>query len=115
MIIKHKYTTLNEFIKLTRTDKYLSARCKKQETSFTYYHFRDIVIPTPCKLIFTWYVKNKRTDPDNLAFAKKFILDGAMQAGAIPNDSLKHITGFEDKFEIADYYGVKIEWEVNDG
>ena len=51
-------------------------------------------------LKFTWYTKNNRKDADNIAFAKKFVLDGFMKAGLLGNDNRKHITGFQDEFAV---------------
>ena len=52
----------------------------------------------PCRLKFTWYLRDKRKDPDNVAFAKKFILDGFQQCGFMSNDNWAHIIGFVDEF-----------------
>lgn len=40
----------------------------------------------------------RKKDPDNIAFAKKFIFDGMMEAGFIENDNLNYIEGFSDYF-----------------
>lgn len=52
----------------------------------------------PLHFHFTWYCPNKRKDPDNISFAKKFILDGLQVAGVIENDGWKQIAGFSDAF-----------------
>ena len=39
-----------------------------------------------------------RRDPDNIAFAKKFILDAAAVRGVLPDDSFKYIHKIEDNF-----------------
>ena len=49
---------------------------------------------------FSWYCKNQRVDPDNIAFGKKFVLDGFIKAGILSNDGWNDIKGFEDKFFI---------------
>lgn len=54
--------------------------------------------PTPARISFQWFVPNKRKDPDNIAFAKKYILDGLVSAGVLENDSHKQIHGFSDSF-----------------
>ena len=45
-------------------------------------------------------MQNKRKDKDNIAFAKKFILDGMIQAKLIQNDGWKEISGFTDEFHV---------------
>ena len=53
----------------------------------------------PVKLEFIWYCDSRRRDPDNIASAKKFIIDGLVQAGILKKDGWKQIKGFVDKFE----------------
>jgi hypothetical protein len=64
---------------------------------------------TPVRLKFIWLCKNKRIDPDNRAFAKKFVLDGMVKAKILPDDTMRYITGFIDEFVISDKEGVVIE------
>jgi len=45
-----------------------------------------------------WYEADRKRDPDNVAFAKKFVLDALRKAGTIPGDGWKHIAGFKDLF-----------------
>jgi Holliday junction resolvase RusA-like endonuclease len=45
---------------------------------------------------FEWHEKTKRRDADNIAFAKKFILDALVKMGVLPNDSRKYVKGFYD-------------------
>jgi len=65
-------------------------------------------LDVPCRLKFTWRVKNKRVDLDNCAFAKKYVLDGFVKAGLIPDDSMKYITEFTDTFVVDKNVGVDI-------
>jgi hypothetical protein len=62
-------------------------------------------------LTFHWYCKNKKKDKDNISFAKKFILDGLVQAGVLPNDGWNDIEGFKDEFYI-DKQDPRIEVEI---
>ena len=109
-----EYPSLNQYIKIERGNKYQSAKVKKEYTNITMYlTMGKKKINTPCKLKFTWYIKNKRTDPDNICFARKFALDGIVKSGIIPDDTFKHIKGFTDEFivinEIHKEVGVMIE------
>ena len=54
----------------------------------------------PIDLHFKWYVPNRKKDKDNIAFGKKFILDGMLQAGLIENDGWKQIGNFKDSFVV---------------
>ena len=39
----------------------------------------------------TWYEPNEKRDPDNIMAGQKFILDGLVKAGTIPNDTRRYI------------------------
>lgn len=41
-----------------------------------------------------------RRDPDNIAAAVKFIWDGLVEAGVIPNDGWKENGGWSNHFEV---------------
>ena len=45
-----------------------------------------------------WDCPNRKKDPDNIAFAKKFILDGLREALVLENDGWNNIVSFEDHF-----------------
>jgi Holliday junction resolvase RusA-like endonuclease len=109
MFIKGKFTSLNNYISAERTNRYKAAALKKAQTQLVYYQVRGLKIETPCKIKMTWHIKDKRTDPDNIAFAKKYILDGLVQANVIPDDTFAHIKGFVDEFVVSKEVGVKIE------
>jgi len=48
---------------------------------------------------FEWHEEGRLRDMDNIAFAKKFILDGLVEAGRIPDDGWNWISGFSDSFK----------------
>ena len=52
-----------------------------------------------CFFKFYWQAKNRRTEKDNLAAARKFILDGLELAG-IMKDHWDNVIGWTDLFEI---------------
>ena len=110
IFIPHQFITLNKYINAERKNKFAAAKIKKEETEFVYWTCKGLKIETPCKLKFSWFVKDKRSDPDNIAFAKKFILDGFIKANVIPNDNMQHIIGFVDEFVVnKENIGVEIE------
>lgn len=59
-----------------------------------------------------WIEKNKKRDKDNIAFAKKFILDGLVKAGIIANDGWKEISGWSESFAV-DKLNPRIEITVH--
>ena len=100
--IKGSFTSLNEYINAERGNRYAAAEIKKNETERAYWHFKNLpkINQYPIKLEFTWFVKDKRKDPDNISFAKKFILDGMVESGFIKNDGFNNISEFKDNFRI---------------
>jgi len=103
-ILLGEYTTLNEYTDANRTHYRVGAGVKKTETERARWELRQQfgdAPPLPKSILkFTWYRKNKRTDPDNIAFAKKFILDAMQEVGIISNDGWSQVAGFIDCFEV---------------
>ena len=54
--------------------------------------------------------KTRRRDADNIASAKKYILDAMQHMNVIPNDNRKIVTGFTDEIidDTSDYVEVNI-------
>ncbi|HAA8015633.1 TPA_asm: hypothetical protein GHE28_15395 [Listeria monocytogenes] len=103
IIIPLPLTDLNTYINKERGHRQAAAKVKKQMTYICSSYVKlamqhGVKFPVPCRLKFTWIIPNKRKDPDNIAFAKKFIFDGMMKAGFIENDNLNYIEGFSDYF-----------------
>jgi len=62
-------------------------------------------------LIITWYEPNEKRDIDNVSGGVKFICDGLVRAGTIPNDTRKYVKSITHKFE-TDRQNPRIEIEV---
>ena len=108
-------TSLNDYISVERTNRFMAASVKKAETEGIALLARNAApIPDdayPVSVYFKWYVKDRRKDPDNIAYAKKFILDGLQDAGIITNDSFKCISHFSDDFFV-DKLEPRVEVEI---
>lgn len=106
---------LNEFIRANRSNKYLGAKCKKQEQEFIKIYIRqqlgNIKIEKPVQGKFIWIEENKKRDLDNICFAKKFILDSLVELGTLKDDNRKMVCGFKDDFGYADESKVIVELE----
>ena len=63
--------------------------------------------------IITWYEPDLRRDPDNIMAGQKFIMDGLVQAGVIPDDSQKYIAGIVHRFRV-DKRRPRVEVEIID-
>lgn len=117
IIIPRELMDLNKFINLQRGNRYGGAKAKKDQTNLcTMYIKRAMakglkVTKFPIVVKFKWVMPNKRKDKDNIAFAKKFVLDSMQESGLIPGDGWKHIWGFEDSFEV-DKDNPRVEIEI---
>lgn len=106
IIIPSALPTLNEYTNSNRTHYHQGAKVKKRATHLCKVHIQKAMTEgfklttLPLSLKCTWYVKDKRKDPDNIAFAIKFILDGAIAAKLIPNDGWKDIKSISHEFVI---------------
>ena len=101
VVIDGELPTLNEYSNAERSNKFMAANIKKIYTNHVseqlmIKHIKKII--HPIKIAFNWYRKNKKSDPDNIVFAKKYILDGLVKHGTIENDGWKQIKGFSDNW-----------------
>ena len=117
-VIDDKLPSLNDYINVCRRNKYNGAKFKKDVENLILIYIRNatvkkILTPTdkPVIVHFEWHEKTKRRDADNIASAKKYILDAMQKAGIIPNDNRKYVKGFTDVIidDKKDYVVVKIE------
>lgn len=72
---------------------------------------KNIAINQPVSLVFSWYEPNKKRDKDNIAFAKKFILDSLVKSRILQGDGWKYVDGFSDKFYV-DKNSPRVEVEM---
>lgn len=88
-----RFPTLNEYIDCERGSTIAAAAMKKKCTEQVKEQcLSQQIQPVNGKvdLLFEWH-SSTRHDPDNVAFAKKFILDGLQLAGVLENDNRKFI------------------------
>lgn len=102
IIIEGRLPSLNTLIAGMNKNRYIGNKIKQDNTKICETAFR-----TQCKnkyekvsINFLWVEKDKRRDKDNVASAKKFILDGMQKAGIIKNDNWNGVEGFRDDFAI---------------
>lgn len=111
---------LNEYGAAERTNKFAGAKMKKEYTDLAAWYIRSAKLQpytTPVIISFHWFEPSTRRDPDNIIFAKKFILDGLVAAGVIPNDNQKWIRGFnaERWNAVTDKKRVGVELTIREG
>lgn len=100
VVIDEKLPSLNEYINACRTNKYVAAKMKRDiEQLIGYYILRLPRFEKPVKIHFHWVEGNEKRDIDNVAFAKKFILDALVKYHKLENDNRKNVYAFTDTFE----------------
>jgi len=113
-------TSLNEYINAERSNRFIGAKLKKENTEnvqmqcLSDENRKQEPIEKPCLINFRWFTKNKKKDPDNISSAgRKFILDGLVKSGILKDDTRKFVKGFTDNFEIdVDQPRVEIEFTI---
>jgi len=93
LVFPGEFPSLNEYINAERRNRFIAAKIKKETTQRVKQacaqYARTIDYPVHVQCI--WYTKNERKDPDNVAFAIKFLLDGIVEAGLLTNDTRKYV------------------------
>ena len=101
-VIEGKFPGLNDYIDAERANRFAASKMKRRETSRVRAAALDQRMPhfdRPVKVRFLWVEESRRRDLDNVAFAKKFVLDGLVEAGVIDGDGQRFVKGFRDDFE----------------
>lgn len=110
--IPMKLPSLNEYIQACRNNKYAGAKFKTNIEDDIMWYINSLPrFERPVKINFTWIEGNKKRDIDNVAFAKKFILDALVKAGKLKDDNRNCVTAFTDSFEYTKEFKVILEIE----
>lgn len=110
VFIQGKFPTANEYIDACRRNRYQAAKMKRDAEQLVMLQARRLSpIKQRVRIRFVWHEANRKRDPDNVAFAKKFILDALQRIGKLKNDNAQFIAGFEDWFTYGEGQGVFVE------
>ena len=110
--IPMKLPSLNEYIRVCRANPFQASKFKKDLESNIAIYLKELpYFENPIKIHFYWVESNKRRDLDNVAYAKKHILDALVKAGKLKDDNRKCVYAFTDTFEHGDETKVIIEIE----
>lgn len=111
-----KLPSLNDYICACRSNKYQGAKFKEEIEILIGWAIRQAMCKgelkrttKPITVHFEWHERTKRRDLDNIASAKKFILDALQKQKIIPNDSRKYVKGFTDTVVDDDMDFVRVE------
>jgi Holliday junction resolvase RusA-like endonuclease len=85
---------LNDHDSANRSNKFMGAALKKRMTDLVALQCGKLKpITGECIVTFNWHFSS-RHDFDNIKFACKYVLDGMVKSGKLPNDNQKYIVGF---------------------
>jgi hypothetical protein len=90
------------------------ARVKKAETERVAWAAKAQRVPKFERIFlrFVWVETDRARNPDNIASAKKYLIDGLVLAGVIRNDGWKEVAGWSDTFEVGPRAGVEVTIEA---
>lgn len=95
--------SLNQYITACRSNPFVGAKFKREVEEVIGWAIKQALtsksLHKPNKAVivhFEWHERTKRRDADNIASAKKFILDALVNMGVLEDDSRKFVKGFYD-------------------
>jgi hypothetical protein len=103
----------NEIIEAAKSHYGAYSTMKKTYTEMVAWAATRLPVMGAVQLIITWYEPNEKRDPDNITGGQKFILDGMVMVGKIPNDTRRYIKGIEHRYEV-DRVNPRVEVTVID-
>jgi len=113
LVIPGQLPTMNTIINKSKTHWSNYKRMKDNYDAIVQYYAEQqrIKFFESTVLNITYYRKDKRTDPDNIAAAKKFIIDGLVSAGVLEDDGWAVVKGFNETWEV-DRENPRVEIEL---
>ena len=93
----------NEYTEANRRHRHCGAALKRSAETIIMQYIRVARVEPfagPVFLTFSWHERDRRRDCDNVAFAKKFVLDALVKTGILANDNRKNVVGFSDEFHV---------------
>ena len=92
---------LNNYTAACRGNAYgANAMKKRAEAAITAHLPAPEPLDYPLAVAIRWVEPSRRRDPDNVAFATKFILDAMVRAGVIDGDTHRHIASIAHTFAV---------------
>lgn len=101
--IPFELPTMNQYINACKGNKHWSSKIKRDVESDIISSLLDMApqfmtLEYPLDCEFIWMCKNRKKDPDNVAFGKKFIFDALCKAELMEGDGWKYINSLRDVF-----------------
>ena len=113
--ISARFPDLNDVLRMTR------AHFNRVNSEWIHFIMYEILAADvarlsfrePVSLVFTWHEdvtgRGRGRDPDNVSWAKKFVLDALVKMEILAGDSHKEIECWEDRFMYGNRQGVEVE------
>lgn len=109
IFIPIKFPSLNEYIGAMNRNRHAGNAMKRDFTTQVGWWAKMLKpVSSPVHITFTYQEANRKRDPDNITFAKKFILDGLVAGGVLPNDTQAWVVGFTETWNVNSDVGVEI-------
>ena len=103
--VAYKFPGLNEYTNMNRIHWTKGREMKRAAEEAVMWavkearaHGRIRDVEPPYWILFEWHEASHKRDPDNIASAKKYVLDAMQKAGVIRGDSQRYICGLHDVF-----------------
>lgn len=100
--VRERLPGLNDYIHALNINRYKGAQLKRDTQDSIIHAIRAAFVKPvkhyPVIVRFEWYERSRRRDLDNIASAKKFILDALQESGIFAGDGQKQVCGFRDDF-----------------
>ncbi len=103
----------NEIIEAAKSHYAAYSKMKDEYTDIVAWLAKKLPKYDRITLVITWYEPNEKRDPDNVMGGQKFILDGLVRAGTIPNDTRKYIKSITHIPEL-DRKNPRVEIEIKE-
>lgn len=100
VVIPGEMPGMNKIINASKSHYQVYRRLKKENTELIIWNCKKLPNMKSVYLDITWYCKNKRRDPDNIAAAVKFIFDGLVEGGVLENDGWQQNMGWSNTFKV---------------
>ena len=119
IVIPKELTDLNSYINAERRHRMQGANIKKRETNVCIAYLKQAIskgfdidhVKYPLQITFKWYAKDRRKDLDNIAYAKKYIMDAMQKVKLIENDGYKQVQRYTDVY-LVDKEKPRVEIEI---
>lgn len=100
IIVPGELPAMNEILKAAKSNRYKYSSMKRLHTNRVAYCARGSGTVDQADVTVIWHCKNRKKDKDNIEAGIKFVLDGLVVAGVLPNDGWRHVRDITHKFRV---------------